>query len=152
MPSISFHVCALARYMTVGTKEHFEHAKTVLRYAIGQKTRKITWCAAHVRPPHTPCHIYAYADASWADVIPSRKSTYCYLLFCNNAVFSWKSAVAPILALSTAKAEMIAICCARWQWITRMINCGAIIVVGIRRNKQLADIGTASTRCFSDRI
>ena len=192
MPSISFHVSALARYMTVGTKEHFEHAKTVLRYAIGQKKRKITWCAAHVRPPHTPCHIYAYADASWADVIPSRKSTYCYLLFCNNAVFSWKSAVAPILALSTAEAEMIALCCAaqeiafcrklanelgfwqlspttiyednlgakaiaetgyfrgrskhyqlRWQWITRMIKCGAIIVVGIRRNKQLADIGTA---------
>jgi hypothetical protein len=125
-------------------------------------------------------------------VIPSRKSTYCYLLFCNNAVFSWKSAVAPILALSTAEAEMIALCCAgqeiafcrklanelgfwqltpttiyednlgakaiaetgyfkgrskhyqlRWQWITRMINCGAIVVVGIRRSKQLADIGTA---------
>ena len=31
----------------------------------------------------------------------------------------------------------------RWQWITRMINCGAITVVGIRRTTQLADIGTA---------
>jgi hypothetical protein len=165
---------------------------TVFRYAIGQKKRKITCCAAHVRPPRTPCHIYAHADASWADFIPSRKSTYCYLSFCNNAVFSWKSAVAPLLALSTAEAEMIALCCAaqeiafcrklanelgfwqlsptpicednlgakviaetgyfkeqfknyqlRWQWITTMINHRAIIVVGIRRTKQLADIGTA---------
>jgi len=31
----------------------------------------------------------------------------------------------------------------RWQLITRMINCGAIVVVGIRRTKQLADIDTA---------
>ena len=192
MPSIVFHVSALARYMTVGTKQHYAHAKTVLRYAIGQKKRKISWCAAHVRPPHLPCHIYAFSDASWADVVPSRKSTYCYLLFCNNAVFSWKSAVAPILALSTAEAEMIAVCCCaqevafsrklanelgflqlsptpiyednlgakaiaetgyfrgrskhyqlRWGWITEMINRGVIIVVGVRRNKQLPDIGTA---------
>ena len=87
MPLISFHVSALARYTIFGTKEHFEHAK-ILRNAIGQNKCKISWRAAHVRPPHTPCHIYAYADASWTDVIPSRKSTYCYLLFCNNAVFS----------------------------------------------------------------
>ena len=31
----------------------------------------------------------------------------------------------------------------RWGWITEMINRGVIIVVGVRRNKQLADIGTA---------
>lgn len=30
MPSFSCHVSALARYMTFGTTEHFEHAKTVL--------------------------------------------------------------------------------------------------------------------------
>ena len=31
----------------------------------------------------------------------------------------------------------------RWGRITEMINRGVIIVVGVRRNKQLADTGTA---------
>jgi hypothetical protein len=34
-----------------------------------------------------PCEIYAYSDASWADVMPQRKSSLSYLIFCNNAVF-----------------------------------------------------------------
>ena len=39
MPSIVFPVSALARYMTVGTKQHYAYAKTVLSYEIGQKKR-----------------------------------------------------------------------------------------------------------------
>lgn len=49
------------------------------------------------------------ADSSWADVKPARKSTLCYMLFMNNAVFSWRSSLASILALSTAEAELIAV-------------------------------------------
>ena len=43
-------------------------------------------------------------------MIPSRKSTYGYYLFVNNAAFSWRAALASILALSTAEAELISIC------------------------------------------
>jgi hypothetical protein len=50
-----------------------------------------------------------YADSSWADVVPSRKSSQCYLVFCNNAVFSWKATLASVLAMSTAEAELIAL-------------------------------------------
>jgi hypothetical protein len=32
------------------------------------------------------------------------------MFFCNNAAFSWKSSLAPILALSTSEAELIAVC------------------------------------------
>ena len=49
------------------------------------------------------------SDSSWADVKPARKSSLCYMLFMNNAVFSWRSSLASILALSTAEAELIAI-------------------------------------------
>ena len=49
------------------------------------------------------------ADSSWADVKPARKSTLCYMIFMNNAIFSWRSSLASILALSTAEAELIAI-------------------------------------------
>ena len=57
-----------------------------------------------------PCEIYACSDASCADVVPQRKSSLCYLIFCNNAVFSWKSTLTSVLAISSAEAELIALC------------------------------------------
>ena len=53
--------------------------------------------------------IFGFADASWADDKSSRRSTLCYVLCCNGAAFSWKSALAPILALSTSEAELISV-------------------------------------------
>ena len=46
----------------------------------------------------------------WADVVPQRKSSLCYFIFCNNAVFSWKSTLTSVLAMSSAEAELIALC------------------------------------------
>ena len=57
-----------------------------------------------------PCEIYAYSDASWADIVPQRKSSLSYLIFCNNAVFSWKASLSSVLAMSSAEAELIAFC------------------------------------------
>jgi len=112
VPTISHSVHAHARYMTNATHAHLDSAKTILRYLKGfvDSGRKLRWCAADVKPPTDPGRIFAYADSSWADVEPSRKSTYGYYLFVNNAAFAWKAALAPILALSTAEAELIAIC------------------------------------------
>jgi hypothetical protein len=112
VPTISHVLHALARYMTNATRAHLEIAKQVLRFLKGfmDQRRRIKWCAAHVKPPNEPGRISAFADSSWADVIPSRKSTYGYYLFVNNAAFSWRAALASILALSTAEAELISIC------------------------------------------
>jgi hypothetical protein len=57
-----------------------------------------------------PCEIYAYSDASWAEIVPQRKSSLSYLIFCNNAVFSWKSSLSSALAMSSAETELIALC------------------------------------------
>ena len=56
-----------------------------------------------------PGELWALSDSSWADVKPARKSSLSYMLFMNNAVFSWRSSLASILALSTAEAELITI-------------------------------------------
>jgi hypothetical protein len=56
-----------------------------------------------------PCEIYAYSDASWADIVPQRKDSLSYLIFCNNAVFSWKAFLSSVLARSSAEAELIAL-------------------------------------------
>jgi hypothetical protein len=50
-----------------------------------------------------PCEIYAYPDASWADIVPQRKDSLSYLIFCNNAVLSWKSSL-------SEEAELTALC------------------------------------------
>jgi hypothetical protein len=102
-PIIAQPVNALARFMTTANSELYLLAKSVLRYLKGVKSRKIIWCAARVKFPFVPCEIYAYSVASWADVVPQRKSFLSYLIFCNNAVFSWKSSLSSVLAISSAE-------------------------------------------------
>ncbi len=57
-----------------------------------------------------PCELYPYSDASWADIVPQRKSSLSYLIFCNNAVFSWKASLSSVLAMSSSEAELIVLC------------------------------------------
>ena len=73
-PLIAQPVNALARFMTTANSEFYVLVKGVLRYLEGVKSRKIVWCAAHVKFPFVPCEIYAYSDASWADVVPNAKA------------------------------------------------------------------------------
>ena len=96
----------MPRFMTTANAELYVLAKGVLRYLKGVKSRKIVWCASRVKFPFVPCEIYA----SWADIVPQRKSSLSYLIFCNNAVFSWKASLSSVLALSSAEAELIALC------------------------------------------
>ena len=109
-PLIAQPVNALARFLTTANSELYVLAKGVLRYLKGVKSRKIVWCATRVKFPFVPCEIYAYSDASWADVVPQHKSSLSYLIFCNNAVFSWKFSLSSVLAMSSAEAELIALC------------------------------------------
>ena len=109
-PLIAQPANALARFMTTANSELYVLAKGVLRNLKGVKSRKIIWCASRVKFPFVPCEIYAYSDASWADIVPQRKTSVSYLIFCNNAVFSWKCSLSSILAMSSAGAELIALC------------------------------------------
>jgi len=108
VPQISYIMSCLTRYMTRATEAHFTYAKGTLRYLKGVMDRKITWCAANARDPHVRHEIWAGADSSFADIKPSRKSTFCYQLFVNNAIFSWKSSLSSIVATSVCEAELMA--------------------------------------------
>ena len=67
-------------------------------------------CASRVKFPFVRCEIYAYSDASWAHIVPQRQSSLSYLIYCNNAVFSWTSTLSSVLAMPSAEAELIALC------------------------------------------
>ena len=78
-PEISYALSVLSRYLTKATPQHDIQS--------GQ--------------------FHSFADSSWADVVPSRKSTNCYHIFCNNAVVSWKTKLSAIIATSSTEAELI---------------------------------------------
>jgi hypothetical protein len=109
VPEIMYALSALTRFMTRATSQHYGYTKQVLRYLKGVKHLKLTWCAQTVKAPFQRGQLFGFADASWADDKSSRRSTLCYVLCCNGAAFSWKSALAPILALSTSEAELISV-------------------------------------------
>jgi hypothetical protein len=100
-----YALSALTRYMTRATPTHYGYAKQVLRYLKGVKHLKLTWCARNAQVPFQRCQIFGFADASWADDKSSRRSNLSYVLCCNGVAFSWKSALVPILTLSTSEAE-----------------------------------------------
>ena len=106
-PEISYALSVLSRYLTKATPQHGIHAKHLLRYVWGRRHAKLTWCAAKVNPPFQSGQFHSFADSSWADIVPSRKSTNCYHIFCNNAVVSWKTKLSAIIATSSTEAELI---------------------------------------------
>ena len=124
MPDLCYYMHELARYMSRPGPDHLALAKSTLRYVIGNKKRQLVFCAGKVSIPHGIGQIFSFSDSSWADVIPSRKSTFCFLLFCNGAVFSWKSALSSILATSSGVAELLALCaaCQEVAWARKFAN------------------------------
>jgi hypothetical protein len=109
MPTIIYSIHLLAQFMTNATKSHLDYAKTVLRYVYSNRHRSLKYCASR-STTLAPGQLGAYADSSWADVIPARKSPYSYVLMLNNAAVSWRSALSTTIATSTAAAELIALC------------------------------------------
>ena len=98
---------ALTCFMTTANSELY--GAGVLRYLKGAKSRNIICSTARIKFPFVPCE-YAYSDARWSDIVPQRKSSLSYLIFCNNAVFSRKSSLSSVLAMSSPEAELIALC------------------------------------------
>jgi hypothetical protein len=121
-PEISYALSVLSRYLTKATTQHGIHAKHLLRYVWGRRHAKLTWCAGKVNPPFQAGQFHSFADSSWADVIPSRKSTNSYDIFCNNAVVSWKTKLSAIIATSSTEAELIsaAYCAAEVAFIRKL--------------------------------
>jgi len=109
VPQLSYSMSCFTRYMSKATPSQFTHAKVVLRYLIGIKGRKLTWCGKRVSLPHVLGEIFAYVDSSWADDKNNRRSSMAYYLFVNNASFSWRATLSQIVALSTTEAELMAL-------------------------------------------
>ena len=109
VPEISWCVSVLARFMTKAGLPHLQVAKKVLRYLQGRKHIPLQWCARTCQHPHLPGHIYGYADASFADVKPDRKSSMGYVFLLNSGAVSWRATRTPLVTLNAAESEVIAL-------------------------------------------
>ena len=94
-------------------------AKRVLRYLQGRKVSLFAgalalvnsriWCTRSCQQPHLPCHIYGYADANFADIKPEQLSSMGYVFIINNGAVCWRSTRTPLVTLSAAESEVVAL-------------------------------------------
>ncbi|GKD95855.1 retrovirus-related pol polyprotein from transposon TNT 1-94 [Tanacetum coccineum] len=108
-PDLVFAVCMCARYQASPTKNHLESLKRVFRYVRGT----INWGLWY--PKDTAIALTAYADADHAGCQDTRRSTSGSAQFLGDKLVSWSSKKQKSTAISTTKAEYIAIsgCCAQ---------------------------------------
>jgi hypothetical protein len=101
IPEIGHVMSFLTRYMTKPTPKLGAFAKQVVRYVWGRRESKLTWYRSKSKSPFNPGEFGTWADSSWDVVNPSRKSTSCHYIMCNNAWVHWRSKVASVLTTST---------------------------------------------------
>ncbi|GKC63692.1 hypothetical protein Tco_1096290 [Tanacetum coccineum] len=113
-PDLVFTVCMCARYQPSPTKKHLEALKRVFRYLRGT----INWGLWY--PKDTAMALTAYAYADHAGCQDTRRSTSGRAQFLVDKLVSWSSKKQKSTAISTTKAEYIAVsgCCAQilWMW------------------------------------
>ncbi|KAJ3474391.1 hypothetical protein NLI96_g12482 [Meripilus lineatus] len=100
-PDISFSVSLLAQFMSNPGRAHWEAAKRVLRYVKGTLDYRLTYGS-------TTSGLESFSDADWASQ-SHRHSISGYIFLIDGGAISWSSKKQPIIALSTAEAEYIAL-------------------------------------------
>jgi hypothetical protein len=98
---IAFTVATLSQFMRNPGKAHWEASKRALRYLKATDDFELTLGS-------TDAGIEVFVDADWASQ-PHRHSMSRYMVLLNGGPVSWSARKQPIIALSTAEAEYIAL-------------------------------------------
>ena len=105
-PDIAFATNLLSRWTANPAQKHFEAAKRVIRYLKGTIKKGLFYTSTKERPYRFTVPI----DAAYADDNTTRKSTSGLLIYMGINLIHWKSTRQPVVALSSAEAEYIALC------------------------------------------
>ena len=124
-PDISYAVGALARHSTTLGAEHVKACKRCIQYLYNTRHLCIRYGGVESklnepmvyeagRSPQSKRdflqaeELQAYTDADYAMDVPTRKSTSGGIIYLNGGPITWSSKLQPIVAQSTAEAEIIA--------------------------------------------
>ena len=100
---IAFAISVASRFAKNPSHQHTEAVKTILRYMKGSRQRGITYGG------QDKLSIEGYSNSDGAGDKESRKSTSGFIFMLNGGPVSWCSKRQPTVALSSTKAEYIAL-------------------------------------------
>ncbi|GKB26082.1 retrovirus-related pol polyprotein from transposon TNT 1-94 [Tanacetum coccineum] len=117
-PDFVFVVCMCATYQAKPTKKHLEAIKRVFRYLRGTINMGLWY------PKNTVMALMAYAYFDHAGCQDTRRSTSGSAQFLGDKLVSWLSKKQKSTAISTIKAEYIAMsgCCAQILWMRSQLT------------------------------
>jgi hypothetical protein len=101
-PDIAHAVGAVSRFMTNPGKQHWEAVKWILRYLRGTTDKCLCFRKGKLR-------LQGFAYVDFAGEVDHRRSTTGYVFTLGTIAVSWVSQIQKIVALSTTKAEYVAV-------------------------------------------
>nr|GEX85886.1 hypothetical protein [Tanacetum cinerariifolium] len=112
-PDLQFAICMCARYQARPTEKHIHAVKRIFRYLRGT-VHRVLWY-----PKDSPIALTTFADADHAGCQDTRRSTSGSVQFLGERLISWSSKRQKSAAISSMKAEYIALsrCCAQILWM-----------------------------------
>jgi len=117
-PDISYAVSSVARFTSKPIKQHWMAVKRIFRYL----NRTISLRLLYSKDKGKECT--GYSDADWAGELNDRKSTSGFVFKLSGAAISWRSKKQSCVALSTVKAEYIALASAAQEsvWLQELLS------------------------------
>ncbi|GJY72824.1 retrovirus-related pol polyprotein from transposon TNT 1-94 [Tanacetum coccineum] len=117
-PDLTFVVCMCARYQAKPIEKHLHDVKRIFKY-LRETVNKGLWY-----PKDSSIALTAYADADHAGCQDTRRSTSGCMLLLGDRLVSWPSKRQKSAAISSTKAEYIALsgCCAQVLWVRSQLT------------------------------
>jgi len=117
-PDITFAVIKLSQFSANPSKEHFEWAKYICRYFAGTKDYTMVFDGK------TNEGLIVHSDSDWAADVNNCRSVTGYFFKLAGSLVSWLSRAQKTVALSSTKAEYMAIsdCCLQAMWMTNLFR------------------------------
>nr|GEX90102.1 hypothetical protein [Tanacetum cinerariifolium] len=117
-PDLQFAICMCARYQARPTEKHAHAVKRIFQYLRGTVNRGLWY------PKDSSVALTAFADADHAGCQDTRRSTSESVQFLGERLISWSSKRQKSAAISSTKAEYIALsgCCAQILWMRSQLS------------------------------
>ncbi|GJY03683.1 retrovirus-related pol polyprotein from transposon TNT 1-94 [Tanacetum coccineum] len=117
-PDLTIVVCMCARYQAKPTEKHLHVVKRIFKYLRGTVNRGLWY------PKDSSIALIAYADADHAGCQDTRRSTSGSMQLLGDKLVSWSSKRQKSAAISSTKAEYIALsgCCAQVLWMRSQLT------------------------------